>query len=177
MFKERLNSFTRNQKDSNSFKQLKDNTRDLEEGLTTNQDLVEKRLNTLKSQLRVAQNEMIENKAELKELLRIQEDRSRRNNIRVDCIEVDENRLKHGKTQRSFFDELEITDELYIERLHHVRRRSVNANSNNIPRTIIVMLLEYKEKEEIIWRGYNIFLTTYSVREDFSKETVEIRKT
>ena len=42
MFKERLNSFTQNQKDSNSFKQLKDNTRDLEEGLTTNQDLVEK---------------------------------------------------------------------------------------------------------------------------------------
>ena len=37
------------------------------------------------------QNEVSENKAELKEQLRIQEDRSRRNNIRVDGIEEDEN--------------------------------------------------------------------------------------
>ena len=34
---------------------------------------------------------MIENKAELKEQLRIQEDRSRRNKIRADGIEEDEN--------------------------------------------------------------------------------------
>ena len=50
---------------------------------------------------------MIENKAELNEL-RIQEDRSRRNNIKVEGIDEDEN-------ERSFlYDELENTDELYI---------------------------------------------------------------
>ena len=50
---------------------------------------------------------MIENKAELNEL-RIQEDRSRRNNIKVEGIDGDEN-------ERSFlYDELENTDELYI---------------------------------------------------------------
>ena len=46
---------------------MKDNTRDLEESLTVNQDLVQEKLNTLKSQLRVVQNRMIEKKAELKE--------------------------------------------------------------------------------------------------------------
>ena len=68
---------------------MKDNTRYLEEFLTVNQDLVEEKINALKSQMRVGQNEMIEHKAELKEQLRIQEDRLRRNNIIVDVIEVD----------------------------------------------------------------------------------------
>ena len=36
--------------------------------------------------MRSIQNEVSENKAELKEQLRIQEDRSRRNNIRVEGI-------------------------------------------------------------------------------------------
>ena len=68
---------------------MKDNTRYLEESLTVNQDLVEEKINALKSQMRVGQNEMTEHKAELKEQLRIQEDRLRRNNIIVDVIEVD----------------------------------------------------------------------------------------
>ena len=68
---------------------MKDNTRYLEESLTVNQDLVEEKINALKSQVRVGQNEMTEHKAELKEQLRIQEDRLRRNNIIVDVIEVD----------------------------------------------------------------------------------------
>ena len=69
---------------------------------------------------------MIENKAELKEQLRIHEDRSRRSNIRVDVIEKDENEIweeTENKLRYFLFDELEITDELYIERTHCVRRR------------------------------------------------------
>ena len=53
-------------------KQLKGSTRGLEESLTVNQDLLEDRMNTLKSQLRIVQEEMSEKKAELKEELRIQ---------------------------------------------------------------------------------------------------------
>ena len=92
MFNERLNNLSQEIKANyDSIKQLKDNTRDLEESLTVNQDLVEEKLNTLKSQMRSIQNEVSENKAELKEQLRIQEDRSRRNNITVNGIEEDEN--------------------------------------------------------------------------------------
>ena len=92
MFNERLNNLSQEIKTNyDSIKQLKDNTRDLEESLTVNQDLVEEKLNTLKSQMRSIQNEVSKNKAELKEQLRIQEDRSRRNNMRVDGIKEDEN--------------------------------------------------------------------------------------
>ena len=51
---------------SDLVKQLKDNTRDLDESLTVSQGLIEEKLNTLKNQLTVVQNEIIENKAELK---------------------------------------------------------------------------------------------------------------
>ena len=67
MFNERLNNLSQEiRTTSNSIKQLKDNIRDLEESLTVNQDLVEEKLNTLKIQTISIQNEISENKAELK---------------------------------------------------------------------------------------------------------------
>ena len=69
------------------------------------------------------QNEVSENKAELKEQLRIQKDRSRRNNIRVEGIEEDENETwknTDNKLGSFLHDKLEITDELHIWREHTV---------------------------------------------------------
>ena len=75
MLNKRLNDFSQDARlNSDSIKQLKDNTGDLEEKLTFNQNLVKKKLNTLKSQLRV-KNEVGENKAELKEKIRMQKER------------------------------------------------------------------------------------------------------
>ena len=90
MFNERLNNLSQEiRTNSDSIKQLRYNTRYLEESSNVNKDLVDEKINALKSQMRVGQNEMIEHKAELKEQLRIQEDRLRRNNIIVDVTEVD----------------------------------------------------------------------------------------
>ena len=64
-----------------------------------------------------------------------------------------------------------------MKKAHRVRRREgVKFNSTNTPRTIVTKFLDYKEKEEVMRRRYKLKDTTYSVREDFSKETVEIRK-
>ena len=71
MFNERLNNLLQEVRvNSDRMKQLKDITGDFEESLTVNQDLVEEKLNILKSKLIVLQNEMIENKAELQEQVR-----------------------------------------------------------------------------------------------------------
>ena len=71
MLDERQNNLSQEIRiNSDSMKQLKDNTRELEESLTVNQDLLEEKLNTMKIQLKVIQNEVSENKAELKEQLR-----------------------------------------------------------------------------------------------------------
>ena len=67
MLNERLNNLSLEiTTNSDLIKQLKDNTRDLDESLTVSQGLIEEKLNTLKNQLTVVQNEIIENKAELK---------------------------------------------------------------------------------------------------------------
>ena len=109
MLNERLNNFSQEiRTNSDSIKQLKGSTRDLEESLNVNQNLVEEKLNTIKSQLKLIKNEVSKNKGELKEQLRIQEDRSRGNNIRVDGIEEDEN--EHGKTKRINRDLFYITN-------------------------------------------------------------------
>ena len=54
--------------------------------------------------------------------MRIQEDRSRRNNFRFDGIPETENEWEETETKlRNFlYDELDITEELYIERAHRV---------------------------------------------------------
>ena len=63
---------------------------------------------------------MSENKAELKEQLKIQKDHSRRNNIRVDGIEEDDNQTledTENKLKSFLYDKLKITEEyIYIER-------------------------------------------------------------
>ena len=88
--------------------------------------------------------------------MRIQEDRSRRNDVRFDGIPETENeKWEETKTKlRKFlYDELDITEELYIERAHHVARNQSNKEASDDlakPRTIIAKLLDYKEKEEIM---------------------------
>ena len=63
MLSERLNNLSQETiKNSNSIKQLKDNTRDLEESLTVNQDLVEEKLNPLTSQLKVTKMKCVKTK-------------------------------------------------------------------------------------------------------------------
>ena len=62
MFNKWLNNLSQEIKTNyDSIKQLKDNTRDLEESLTVNQDLVEQKLKKLKIQMRSIQNEVSEN--------------------------------------------------------------------------------------------------------------------
>ena len=63
MLNERLNNLSQETiKNSNSIKQLKDNTRDLEESLTVNQDLVEEKLNPLTSHLKVTKMKCVKTK-------------------------------------------------------------------------------------------------------------------
>ena len=62
MLNERPNNLSQEiRTNSDSIKQLKNNTRNLEESLTVNQDLVNEKLSTIKSLLKFVQNEVSEN--------------------------------------------------------------------------------------------------------------------
>lgn len=59
-------------------------TIDLEESLTVNLDLIEEKITNLNYELNEIKNKIKADNTELKEQMRIQENRSRRNNIQVD---------------------------------------------------------------------------------------------
>ena len=62
MLNERPNNLSQEiRTNSDSIKQLKNNTRNLKESLTVNQDLVYEKLSTMKSLLKFMQNEVSEN--------------------------------------------------------------------------------------------------------------------
>ena len=98
IFNERLNNLSQEiRKNYESIKQLKGNTRDVEESLIVNQDLVEEKLNTLKSQMRSIKNEVSENKAELRT---IKNSRRPFEEKKQESTVLKKMKMKHGKTQR-----------------------------------------------------------------------------
>ena len=99
------------------------------------------------------------------------EDRSRRNNLRI-------NRIKDGKNEceervNCFLEEkLDIdTSEIWIERTHRVGEKK-----NDQERQIVVQFNSYKNKLDILRNCKKLKGTNFSVFEDFSKETASIRK-
>ena len=76
---------------SDSVKLLSQKTKDLEESLTVNQDIIDAKIKSIDEEMKEIKKILNNNRAGLKEQLRIQEDRSRRNNVRFDGIPETEN--------------------------------------------------------------------------------------
>ena len=114
---ERLNKFSEAvNANANRIKQLTNWTRDLAESLIVNQDFIEEQATTVKNKLKEIKKKVKAGRTELKEQMRIQKDKSRRNNIQVDSIEKDENVTWLTPRSNFLYDELEIVDNVYIER-------------------------------------------------------------
>ena len=75
------------------------------------------------------------------------------------------------------YNELEITDELYILRAYCVKGKEGEiANSNKLPRIIFAGLLDYKEKAEMMQQHYKLTDTAYLVREGFPTKLLRYAK-
>ena len=108
---------------SDSVKLLSQKAKDLDVSLRVNQDLIDVKIKSLHEELGEIKKIVDNNRTELKEQLRIEEDRSGRNNVIIDGIPETENKTRE-ETKTKFikflYDELDITEELYIERAHCV---------------------------------------------------------
>ena len=119
---------------SDSVKLLSQKTMDLEESLTVNQDLIDVKVKSIDEEMKEIKKIVDNNRAELKEQLRIQEDCSQGNNIRFDGIPETENKTweeTETKLRKFLYDELDITEELYIEQEHCVARNQSNKEASN----------------------------------------------
>ena len=110
------------------------------------------------------------------------EDRSQRNNIRIDGIEEKQyetwDRCEE-KVQKVIKDKLGIEDEVEIDRCDRMKKSGKdrsNNERNSRPRTIICRLLRFKDKQRIIQSSKKLKNTGIFIYEDFCKDTMDLRK-
>ena len=108
------------------------------------------------------------------------EDRSRRNNIRINGI-AEEPGEAWEECERKFLRllsyELDIKD-VVIERGHRVKAYSPEKKSSKKlrPRTVVCKLINFVDKARTLKNNHRLKGTTYYVNKDFSKETLACRK-
>ena len=103
-----------------------------------------------------------------------QDDRSRRNNLRISGLEEGEKeewKETKSKAANLFKNTLGINDNVIIERAHRV-----GGYSQNRPRTIVLKLLNYEDKEKILSKASSLKNTNIYINEDYSVETSKLRQ-
>ena len=112
----------------------------------------------------------------LKEKIRVLEDRNRRNNLWIDGIKETENET-WTECERKIKDvlkhRLRINENIEIERAHRMGRKDIERRR---PRTIIFKLLNWKDKELILNNRNHLKNSGIYINEDFSEDTMRIRK-
>ncbi|XP_065678168.1 uncharacterized protein LOC136093155 [Hydra vulgaris] len=147
--------------------------------LNFHEELIENKIKTALDSFiknKSTHNEIQNNNIELKKInskLREIEDRSRRNNLRVEGVKEDDNEswLESETKVKKIFDEYLGIKDVKIERAHRAGKEDIKKH-----RTIVVKLLDFNDKEAILknsskLKGKNIF-----INEDFCAETNRIRK-
>ncbi|XP_065668151.1 uncharacterized protein LOC136088374 [Hydra vulgaris] len=102
------------------------------------------------------------------------ENRSRRNNLRIDGVKElpDESWEDSTKIVKKIFSEkLQINKEIIIERAH--RSGSIKSGKE---RSIVLKLLNFNDKKLILLNSKKLRGTGVFINEDFAKETMEKRK-
>ena len=163
-------------------------------------DVLSREIEDVKSSLEFTQNDMDDkvkiieinaqkNKKELKEIRDIEpgyvqeirkkvvdlEDRSRRQNLRIDGIKESDNESWEDcqkKVQEMFRTKLNLEETIEIDRAHRSGKRK-----DNRARTIVLKLKNYEDKTTILKKGNLLKDTGIYINENFSRETLEYRKT
>lgn len=114
----------------------------------------------------------------LKNKIRDLEDRSRRNNLRIDGIKEQDSEtwLATKESVKSLFkNHLKIETDIIIERAHRIKPTK-QQRERELPRTIVLKLHNYEDKETILKNISTLKDTGIYINEDYSKETMVIRQ-
>ena len=105
------------------------------------------------------------------------EDRSRRNNLRIDGIKEKAGESWEdceAEVEKLFREKLDIEHKIIIKRAY--RAKKTKNSKKDHPSTIICRLLNFKDKENILKNCRKLKGTNIFVNEDFSQETLEHRR-
>ena len=174
-------------------KSSKNEVNELKKSLEFTQNDLEERVNNLEGNMCKVKEDLKEiyeyqidpdyvndSLADIRNKLSELEDRSRRNNIRIDGIAEEPGETWEEcerKVHRLLSKELDIKD-VVIERAHRVKAYShENKNSKKLrSRTTVCKLFSFVDKARILKNSHRLKEATYYVNEDFSKETLAYRK-
>ena len=167
-------------------KSLKSENDELKESLQfTQEEMIEKKFRCLENEFSAEFDRFYENYNYIKDQHRRLEDRTRRCNLRIDGIDENQNETWNDtekKVKDLFEKTLGLQNCIEIERAHRMSIRETNntnsegSNNNDRPRTIIIKLLRYKDKQMILDNAKKLKDTGIFIYEDFSNATNEIRK-
>ena len=123
---------------------------------------------------------MIPDLKEIKDKLNNLENRSCRNNLRIDGIIEEENQSwsqSVKKLQEIIKDQLQFEQYIEIERAHRSGKEMIDGSPNK-RRTIMAKFLNFKGKQEVLseYKARNLWTKGIFINEDFSEDTVEKRK-
>ena len=177
----RLDRLSEEIQDNNErLEKLNKETVDLKVSLETSQEIFEKKFQKVNDNLSKQKqkhkediNKLWKDNDQLCERLRDLEDRSRRDNLRIDGIAEVENETWEQTEEilQNLLKEKPQLENISVERAHRVG----NKGKNN-KRTIVLKLASFKDKLKIISEARKLKGTNISINEDYSKETLQIRK-
>ena len=104
------------------------------------------------------------------------EDRSRRNNVRIDGIPETPNETWENceeEVRKIIKNKLDITDDIEIDRCHCMVKFQKNKSK---PRTVVCKFLRSKDKHKVLLNVKKLKDTGIFIYEDFSKATMALRK-
>ena len=118
---------------------------------------------------------------EIKEKLVDLEDRSRRNNLRINGIEEDEketSEVLEQKINKLIKEDLEINKDITIERMHRSGAKKYRDGNINSKRVIVMKFLNFKDKELILeaFKEKRLWDQRIYINEDYSEGTLSVRK-
>jgi hypothetical protein len=153
---------------ANKINKLEKEINELKESLNFHEHLIEQKIKTVYNNLE--KESPIKN---INEKNRILEDRSRRNNLRIEGITESVKETwdeTEDKVLKLFSKTLEV-NEVEIERAHRTGYKK-----DGRTRTIILKLLRFKDKAKVLKEAHRLKGLNIYINEDYSRETATLRK-
>ncbi|XP_065678108.1 uncharacterized protein LOC136093117 [Hydra vulgaris] len=147
---------------------IENDLRDFKESLNFQETTIMEKINKITKRYEKEINDLNKKTLDL-------ENRSRRNNLRLDGIfeKPNENWNEcENAVKEMFKKQLKISNEIIIERAHRIGQ----PKEDKKPRTIVLKLLNFQDKTKILNATKNLRGTGIYVNEDFAKETMESRR-
>ena len=168
------------QGNSNRLENIIKETDDLKLSLEVTQEMQDVKIKSVEKLVKEAEKKykqeiesLIIKSKEQNDKLRVLEDRSRRDNLRFDGIPEYKNET-WADTEDILKDTLR--EQLGMNNIKIERAHRTGTNTQSTCRTIIAKFTSYKTKERILKEHRNQKPKDIEIYEDFSKETVKIRK-